>query len=308
MVRDRLTRRVHRAADVTGRTGITVLADLPDDPGELDAVAPARIFAPHHPLGRAFHRLRNEVVASLAADERTLLVTAASPGSASTVVAANLAAALARSDNDVIVVGANVPEIGSATLTLARLFDVADVPGLTDVLAGRTPLDNAVQRAARDPAAAGRHARAVRPAPAGCCRQRASAAAIHALRRRARYLVVEAPSAASGADAQSLAGMADAAILVVAAGETRHAQVTDAALQLKRVGTRLLGAVIVPPLSSVDIDQHLVLVPPPGPDAAYRSGPPSEVWLNDPRAAMNAPTSAIRQVDAGRPSTPAQYP
>ena len=88
-------------------------------------------------------------------------------------------------------------------------------------------------------------------------------------------------------------------------GQTGEVTEIDGA---KRVGTRLLGAVIVPPLSFVDIDQHLVLVPPPGPETAFRSDPPSEVWLNDPRAAMNAPTSVIRQVDAGRSSTPAQYP
>ena len=60
-------------------------------------------------------------------------------------------------------------------------------------------------------------------------------------------MVVEAPSTASGADAQSLARVADAAILVVETGRTRHAQVVDAAQQFRLVGTRLLGAVLLSP-------------------------------------------------------------
>jgi Mrp family chromosome partitioning ATPase len=301
LLRERLSRRVRHAADVTVRTGISVLAELPDDPVQPDGTAPPRIYPPHHVGGRAFHRLRNEVVASLAPGERTLLVTAASPGSASTVVAANLAAALARADNDVIIVGANVPEIGSTTLTLARLFDVADVPGLTDVLAGRTPLGHAVQRAARTP-----RLHVVTPggtaSAGGLLQAEAVRVAIQVLRQQAHFLVVEAPSAASGADAQSLAGLADAAIMVVEAGDTHHAQVADAAVQLQRVGTRLLGAVIVPPVMPVDPDLEVDLQP----YGRTTSDDASDHWLSDPRAAMNAPTTAIRQVNGQRPSTPAQ--
>jgi Mrp family chromosome partitioning ATPase len=298
LLRERLTRRVRHAADVTGRTGVPVLAELPDDPVQPDGTAPPRIYPPHHAGGRAFHRLRNEVVATLAPEQRTLLVTAASPGSASTVVAANLAAALARADNDVVIVGANVPEIGSTTLTLARLFDVADVPGLTDVLAGRTPLGTAVQRAPRTP-----RLHVVTPggtaSAGGLLQAEGVRIALQALRRQVHYLVVEAPSAASGADAQSLAGLADAAIVVVEAGDTHHAQVADAAIQLRRVGTRLLGAVIVPPVLPLDPDLEVDLQP-YGPAADL-----SDLWLSDPRAVMNAPTTAIRQVQQ-RPPTPAQ--
>ena len=178
-------------------------------------------------------------------------------------------------------------------LTLARLFDVADVPGLTDVLAGRTPLDNAVQRAARTPrlrvVTPGRHGQR-RRAAAG---RRASGSAIHALRRQARYLVVEAPSAASGADAQSLAGMADAAILVVAAGDDpprpgrrRRRPAQAGRHPAARRGDR------APAVHRGHRPAPRPWYRRPGPDAAYRSDPPSELWLNDPRAAMNAPDHA----------------
>ena len=60
----------------------------------------------------------------------------------------------------------------------------------------------------------------------------------------AEYVVVEAPSTALGADAQSLASQADAAIVAVELRRTRHDEIDDAAEQLRRVGTPLLGAVV----------------------------------------------------------------
>jgi Mrp family chromosome partitioning ATPase len=304
LVRDVLSRRVRHGTDVAARAGIAVLAELPGETTDANAsgTMPARVLAPHHPCGRAFHRLRNEVVATLQPDDHTILVTSASPGAASTVVAANLAAALARADNDVILVGANVPDIGSRAITLAQLFDVADIPGLTDVLAGRTPLSGAVQRAARTP-----RLRIVTPggtaSAGGLLQSEAVRSTLQVLGNRARYLVIEAPSAASGADAQSLAGAANVAILVVEAGQARHAQVADAAIQLKRVGTRLLGAVVVPHLVTGEPDEERFRGMHRAEDV---DGLPTDVWLNDPRSAMNGPTTAVAQIEPTRPTTPAQ--
>ena len=60
--------------------------------------------------------------------------------------------------------------------------------------------------------------------------------------------MIEAPSTATSADAQSLASLADAAILAVELRRTRRPEVADAAEQLRRVGTPLLGAVVLPRL------------------------------------------------------------
>src|SRR5262249_1607751 len=68
------------------------------------------------------------------------------------------------------------------------------------------------------------------------------------LRGQAEYVVIEAPSTAASADAQSLASLADAAIIAVELRRTTHVEVLDAAEQLRRVGTPLLGAVVMPRL------------------------------------------------------------
>src|SRR5205823_4438742 len=158
LVRERTDKRVRRAADVPRRATVPVLGVLPTRlRPRLDDVYPAG-----EPTSRTFDRLRNEALASLADDQRVIVVTGASRGLAATLVAANLAAAPART-------------------------------GTADV-------------------------------------------------------VVEAPSAAVSADAQSLASHADTAILAVELRRTRHAEIVDAAEQLRRVGTPVLGAVVFPRL------------------------------------------------------------
>ncbi len=250
LARARWSPRVRQAGDLRRHRGVPLLAEL----GPMVA-----------PTGReSFNRLRNEVEAALRPSDHTILVTGAAPGPASLLVSANLAAAFARAGSDVVLVGASVPDLDSPPsttgvepanvqpITLAAVFDLADIPGLTDVLAGRTSLPSAVQRAARNP-----RLRVVTPggtaSAAGLLQSGGARSVLRQLANRARYVIVDAPSTASGADAQSLASAADAALLVVELGHARHAQVGDAATQLARVGTRLLGAVVVSPLSPADL-------------------------------------------------------
>jgi Mrp family chromosome partitioning ATPase len=285
--RERWSRRVRRAADLS-RAGLPVLAELTGDLPGLRALAP-RVFAPQHVPGRAFHRLRNEVVAALAPTDQVLLVTGASPGRASTVVAANLAAALARADNEVILVGANVPELGADGLLLSHVFDIADVPGLTDVLTRRAALNRALQRAPRAP-----RLQVITPggtaSAAGLLQSEAVRATLDALRELARFVVVEAPSAAAGADAQSLAGLTDAAIVVVEADLTRRTEVSDAVVQLRTIGTHVLGAVLLPPLAVTDPTNE-----PDEPNAPVTSRG-EDTWRNP--GSMNGPTAVHPVVPA----------
>jgi hypothetical protein len=58
-------------------------------------------------------------------------------------------------------------------------------------------------------------------------------------------VVVEAPSTTSGAEAQTMAGLADLAILVVTSEATRDEDVADARAQLEFVRTPILGTVVV---------------------------------------------------------------
>jgi capsular polysaccharide biosynthesis protein len=283
LVRERLDRRVRTAADVSRRTGVPVLAELAGI-AHLDGVLP-----PHEPGGRTFNRLRNEVVASLGPDDKVVVVAGASRGVASTLVAANLAAALARTGSDVTLVGAHLPDSVADAAPLATIFGVAATPGLSDVLAGRVGLAAAVQHAPRIPSlrviTTGSTASA-----AGLMQSQGLRDALDLLGARPGYVVIEAPATSSSADAQSLASLADAAIITVELRRTRRPDVSDAAEQLRRVGTPLLGAVVVPRMASGPV------APGPRPAAPARALPAAPASL-PPEEPADLSSAGLAEVD-----------
>jgi hypothetical protein len=95
---------------------------------------------------------------------------------------------------------------------------------------------------------------------------------LRTLRQQAEYVVIEAPSTATSADAQSLAGLADTAVLAVELRQTRYTQVVDAAEQLRRVGTPVLGAVLLPQLGRLE----------PAANGAASPGPLPQPMRDDP--------------------------
>ncbi len=133
---------------------------------------------------------------------------------------------------------------------------------------------------------------------------------LEAVRRTAGYVVIEAPSTSSSADAQSLASLADAAILAVELRRARRPALLDAVEQLRRVGTPLLGAVVLPRLTSLrndDMDLPAVALTPPGPNAAQAVAanaraaaerrPDETVVLDDDRTQpVRIPTGTVSRV------------
>jgi Mrp family chromosome partitioning ATPase/capsular polysaccharide biosynthesis protein len=248
--RERLDRRLRTVADVRDRGRIGVLAAL----DERTTPRFDDVLQPYGPGGRVFNRLRNEVLASLSPGDQVVVVTGASRGSASTLVAANLAAALARTGSDVVLIGAHLPDSVVDAAPLARMLGVSPMPGLSDLLAGRIGLNKAMQRTPRIPSlrviTTGGAATA-----AGLMQSQRLRDTLDSLRRQTGYIVIEAPSTSSSADAQSLASLADAAILAVELRRARRPALLDAAEQLRRVGTPLLGAVVLPRLAGLRTDE-----------------------------------------------------
>lgn len=283
-LRHRLDRRVRRAGDVWRRADVPVLAEVTGRAKpRLDDV-----FPPYGSGGRIFNRLRNEVVAAISAvvpagDRlrepagaqptadtalgRAVVVTGASRGPSATLVAANLATALARTGSEVVLVGAHLPDLLVGVAPLAGLVGVQPTPGLSDVICGRVALSTALQRAPRTP-----HLRVLATgataSAAGLLQSQALRDIVAHLRTQCDYLIIEAPSAEASADAQSLAGVADAAIVAIELRRTRYPQVLDAAEQLRRVGTVLLGAVVVPRLRVPTSVPAVAPAPRPTPSAA----------------------------------------
>jgi uncharacterized protein involved in exopolysaccharide biosynthesis/Mrp family chromosome partitioning ATPase len=289
--RERFDRRLRNAGDVRDRGRMNVLAALDDrTTPHFDDV-----LQPYGAGGRVFNRLRNEILATLEPGAQVIVVTGASRGSAATLVAANLAAALARTGSDVVLIGAHLPDSVVDAAPLARMLGVSATPGLSDLLAGRVSLARALQRTPRIPSlrviTTGGAATA-----AGLMQSQRLKDTLEALRRQGGYVVIEAPSTSSSADAQSLASLADAAILAVELRRARRPALLDAVEQLHRVGTPLLGAVVLPRLHAMrpsEVSAPAVSLTPPAPGRR----PGERVLDDDMTQPMRFPTGTLSAAD-----------
>lgn len=230
----------HRADDVVRspedlyrRTGVPVTSMLSTRLHDGDVT----ILQPLSADGRGYARLRNLVTTSLEeSHRRVVLVAGVRRGGGQ--VAANLAASLARAGEDVVLVCADV--FGD---TAAALLPDPPGAGLAEVLAGEKPVDSVVRRL---PGIQG-----LRILGPGIDVDRADALLqtrsprklVDRLLESATYVVIEAPPTTDSPDAQTLANVAELAVLVVESGPTRAREVLDACAQLESMGTPVLGAV-----------------------------------------------------------------
>ena len=242
-LRRHFDRRVQRGADVVRRVGVPLLAELTPHLAKKSGMGSDAVFGAVTPAGRLFARLRNEVAASLETPA-VVVVAGACRGTATPILATNLAVAFTRAGDTAALVFAD-PTWQNTSADATRL-GVPRGSGLLEVLAGRAELDSALAPAPRYPGLSvlpiGSTANA-----AGLLQTESARRVLRALRSNVDYVIVQAPATAESADAQSLAIHADAVLLAVDLTLATDTQVADAAEQLHRVGTPLLGAVAIPP-------------------------------------------------------------
>lgn len=256
---DRRDRRVRRRRDLD-KLDVPVLMDLPPENFGSDL----SIAVPRSPAGRDFAGLAHELTGLLGAGHHVVMVTGASAGYGASLVAANLAAALSRSQPDVTLVCADL-----AASAVPSLTGLAAGPGLADMLDGGLSAAEAGQRVPGAP-----RLRLILPGTAAG--SVADDLPLDAMQRQvaelsgtARWVILEAPPARSGPDASTLARVAGAAILIVEVPRTRlrhvrvprtrigHVRVPPTRISHVRDSVRRLGKLGVPVLG-------VVLLPAPG--------------------------------------------
>jgi capsular polysaccharide biosynthesis protein len=246
---DRRDKRLHTAKDVERLLGLPVLLSLPPKAyGRRISLASGRSRT-----GRAFTELAHNLAASLGEGSHIVLVAGASPGPATSVVAANLAATLARTHSEAVLVCAALRDS-----VAPELFGLADGRGLAEVLVGQAT----VAEVARGPASAP-GLWVIPPgsdtALAEYTLQHDTGRALTAqLRRGARFVIIEAEASDDGADTLALAEFADAAVLTVEAQRTTKAEGEGIMGRLRQLRTPLLGAAVLPPLR-----RGVTVLPPP---------------------------------------------
>src|SRR5215475_11328073 len=242
---DRRDRRVHSAADVERLLGLPVLLNL----SRKAFGRQVSLASPRSQTGRGFTELAYTVAASLGEGSHVVLVAGATPGPGASVVAANLAAALARTHSEAVLVCADTRDS-----VAPKLFGLTGSRGLAEVVAGVATVGEVVRGPAGLPG--------LWVIPPGLdtsltdyqLQYDTARALTSQLRRDARFVVIEAQAGDDAADNLALAECADAAVLTIEVEHVTQEEAADCIMRLERIRVSLLGAAALPPIS----DRHAV--------------------------------------------------
>src|SRR5215469_6122159 len=233
---DRRDKRIHAPEEVEHLLNLPVMLSLPNSAGQQ-----ASVVSPRSKTGQAFTELAHAVTATLGDGNHILLVAGASPGPGASVTAANLAATLARTHSEVVLVCADL------TYSVApEMLGIGEGPGLAEVMAGEAPVREAA-RSSNGAPGLWVITPGLETSLAGYFVQYDTAKALMSqLRRDARYVVIEAQAAEDGSDTLAFAEFADGALMVVEARRTTRDEATDCVRRLEQLRAPVMGAAVIP--------------------------------------------------------------
>lgn len=266
-IRDHLDDRLRGPSDVQTRSGAPVLSLIPAyQPLSRDPASHLTIvWSAHSVVAEAYRGLRTRVIAAGAArGARTLLVTSAG-WERKSMIAANLAVALAQSGRRTVLVCADL-RWGSAH----RLLGVPNETGLATLLDGRAELASVLR-------APGIHGLRVLPPgplpddPAELLQRPALRTVLGELRSRSDFVVIDAPPLLATSDTAPLARHTEMILLVSDARRSTRGHLDAAIHEAGESAGKLIGSV----LYNVGHRRWLRRGPAPRPDAGLpgRPGP-----------------------------------
>lgn len=124
------------------------------------------------------------------------------------------------------------------------VFNVPQVPGLTNILVHHEPLENVVNNIEEEPLLDVLTAGPLPPSPAELLGSKALEKLIEEARKHYDKILVDAPPVLSVTDTVVLNRLVDGVVLVVAAGDTHKDTVRKALKALNKIEVNLLGALI----------------------------------------------------------------
>jgi len=218
-------------------TGVSTMGLIPKVGGGSDLVT---VTNPTSPAAEAFRLLRTSVkFLGIDRQVRVVQVTSPSPGEGKTMIAVNLAIALAQAGDRVVLVGAD--------LRRPRMEEVVDVPltpGLTAVLIGDVTLPQAIQSVPAVPNLSVLPAGYPPPNPSELLSGERARRLIDVLGQTYDVVVIDCPPVLPVTDSLVLARMADTTLLVTSANKTSKRGLTRAVELLRQVDAPLVGSVL----------------------------------------------------------------
>ena len=247
MLRHTVDRRLRSKEEIEAQFQISVVGGVPVSQvlkkdargGHGHLAVDAAVSAANGPASEAFRKLRtNLMYMNVDNPPRVVVVTSPMPGDGKSTVAANLAAAIDSSGENVVLIDGDLRRP-----TVATWFGLVEGVGLTDVLAGRIPVEDALQTPVEHPNLRVLGAGAIPPNPSELLGSQVMRQLLQKLSADALVLI-DAPPLLPVTDAALLTANADGALVVVSAGKTLDTQLGSALDHLSDVEAKALGVVL----------------------------------------------------------------
>ena len=250
LVRDRMSGRLRSTDEVEEYLEAPVLGLIPRVPDwrrrkQAYLVSAARWRSPS---AEAYRVLRTNALSTVSAGAKSIVVTSTHSGEGKSATVANLGVVLARAGKSVSLVSADLRRP-----RLHEFFRRDGQFGLSDVLAGRLPLEAVVQEVAL-PSSAPMDLSTVSlrlvssgpvpEDPAELLGSATMAKVLEDLERVSDIVLIDAPPVLPVTDAPVVAAMTKNVLLVIGPNSATRASVVSSRQQLERVGARILGGVL----------------------------------------------------------------
>ena len=198
-------------------------------------------------FGEAFRSIRTNVLFSSAdVGPKSLVVTSTAPGEGKTLVASNLALALAAAGQRVLLVDADMrrPKVH-------ELFKLKLEPGLSNVLVGNSKASDAVRKTSTENLwvlAAGKNP----PNPAEMLGSKRFKEFLSSLGQHFEWVILDTPPVMAVTDAAVVAHSASGVVFVIGCEMTSSSTAKSALEQLDAAKAKYVGAI----LNKVDLERH----------------------------------------------------
>jgi capsular exopolysaccharide synthesis family protein len=241
-LRDNLDDTLASSEAVERVTGAPVLATVPMVPSWRRKASPVVIAVsdPTSQPAEAYRSLRTSLqFASQDRPLRTILVTSPSAGDGKTATVVNLGAVFAKAGARVVLVSCDMRRPG-----LSQFFAPGEHAELSSVLTGRQPLERAVIPVAGVENLWTLGTQAIIANPTELLGGNRMRSVVAELAQRFDIVLLDSPPVLPVADAMILSGYADAVVLVVAAGQTRRAELRRTAEKLAQANAPVVGVAL----------------------------------------------------------------
>jgi capsular exopolysaccharide synthesis family protein len=194
---------------------------------------------PRSIVAEAYRTIRTSIFFGVSkGGARTILVTSPAPGDGKTTLASNLAIAMAQAGQRTLIIDADLRKPKQH-----KIFNLSSEPGLANVLAGTTRLDEAIQPGpvkGLDILSCGPQV----PNPSEILNSDIFAKTLEGMVKCFDRVIIDSPPVVPVADSQIIAARCDIILLVIRAEKSTRRIIQRARDNIVGVGGHLLGAIV----------------------------------------------------------------